>query len=82
MRKKIAKSQDFENLIFSTDVADSFIKISGGLVQLANIDPGPLDKHLAKLADTFEKVRVSNIPHFYNFEAIQKYSDYTKKSKG
>ncbi|XP_044757710.1 sorting nexin-6 isoform X1 [Coccinella septempunctata] len=39
------------------ELADSFIKISGALVQLANIDPGPLDKQLAKLADTFEKVR-------------------------
>ncbi|KAL3276892.1 hypothetical protein HHI36_012263 [Cryptolaemus montrouzieri] len=39
------------------ELADSFIKISGGLLQLANIDPGPLDKHLAKVSDTFEKVR-------------------------
>lgn len=41
------------------DVADSYIKISMGLVQLANIDPGPLDKFLFKVADTFEKARVS-----------------------
>lgn len=41
-----------------TEVADSYIKISAGLVQLANIDPGPLDKILFKVADTFEKARV------------------------
>ncbi|XP_017768793.1 PREDICTED: sorting nexin-6 isoform X2 [Nicrophorus vespilloides] len=39
------------------EVADSYIKISGGLVQLANIDPGPLDKYLMKVADGFEKAR-------------------------
>lgn len=39
------------------ELADSFIKISGSLLQLANIDPGPLDKHLAKFADSFEKIR-------------------------
>lgn len=42
------------------EVADSYIKISTGLVQLANIDPGPLDKFLFKVADTFEKARVSD----------------------
>ncbi|KAI4458171.1 sorting nexin family member [Holotrichia oblita] len=39
------------------EVADSYIKISGGLVQLANVDPGPLDKFLTKIADTFERAR-------------------------
>lgn len=46
-------------LFFFSEVADSYIKISAGLVQLANIDPGPLDKFLSKIADTFEKARVS-----------------------
>lgn len=41
------------------EVADSYIKISGGCVQMANIDPGPLDKFLMKVADSFEKARVS-----------------------
>ncbi|XP_065156344.1 sorting nexin-6 isoform X1 [Atheta coriaria] len=39
------------------EVADSYIKISGGCVQMANIDPGPLDKFLMKVADSFEKAR-------------------------
>ncbi|KAK9882788.1 hypothetical protein WA026_023206 [Henosepilachna vigintioctopunctata] len=39
------------------ELADGFIKISGSLLPLANVDPGPLDKHLAKMADTFEKIR-------------------------
>ncbi|GLV31610.1 Sorting nexin 6 [Carabus blaptoides fortunei] len=39
------------------EVADSYIKISSGLVQLATIDPGPLDKFLSKIAETFEKAR-------------------------
>jgi len=39
------------------EVADSYIKISGGLVQLANTDPSPLDKFLMKVADGFEKAR-------------------------
>lgn len=45
------------------EVADSYIKLSSGLVQLANIDPGPLDKFLFKVADTFEKARVSYFLH-------------------
>ncbi|XP_060524867.1 sorting nexin-6 isoform X2 [Cylas formicarius] len=39
------------------ELADSYIKISSGLVQLANSDTGDLDKFLAKLADIFEKAR-------------------------
>ncbi|KAJ8962247.1 hypothetical protein NQ318_018220 [Aromia moschata] len=39
------------------ELADSFIKISGGLLQLANSDNGHLDKFLSKVADTFEKAR-------------------------
>jgi hypothetical protein len=41
------------------ELADSYIKISGGILQLANNDPGPLDKFLAKVSDTFERARVS-----------------------
>lgn len=48
------------NLSFFTEVADSYIKISSGLVQLATVDPNPLDKFLTKVAETFEKARVSN----------------------
>ncbi|XP_022921044.1 sorting nexin-6 isoform X2 [Onthophagus taurus] len=39
------------------EVADSFIKISSRLIELANIDPGPLDKFMSKVADTFERAR-------------------------
>lgn len=42
------------------ELADSYIKISAGILQLANNDPGPLDKFLSKVADTFEKARVSS----------------------
>lgn len=42
-----------------SELADSFIKISGGLLQLANSDNGHLDKFLSRVADTFEKARVS-----------------------
>lgn len=41
------------------ELADSYIKISGGLLQLANSDNGRLDKFLSRVADTFEKDRVS-----------------------
>lgn len=41
------------------ELADSYIKISASVLQLANNDPGPLDKFLAKAADTFERARVS-----------------------
>nr|CAI5834280.1 unnamed protein product [Callosobruchus analis] len=39
------------------ELADSYIKISGGLLQLANSDDGHLDKFLAKVAEVFEKAR-------------------------
>ncbi|XP_049820875.1 sorting nexin-6 isoform X2 [Aethina tumida] len=39
------------------ELADSYIKISGGLVQLATSDNSPLNKYLAKVADVFEKAR-------------------------
>ncbi|VEN56953.1 unnamed protein product [Callosobruchus maculatus] len=39
------------------ELADSYIKISGGLLQLANSDDGHLDKFLAKVAEAFEKAR-------------------------
>lgn len=47
-------------MIFA-EVADSYIKISATLMQLANIDPGPLDKFLSKVSDTFERARVRTI---------------------
>lgn len=43
------------------ELADSYIKISGGLVQLAHNDNGRLDKYLSRVSDSFEKVRVSEI---------------------
>uniref|UniRef100_A0A1B6L960 Sorting nexin n=1 Tax=Graphocephala atropunctata TaxID=36148 RepID=A0A1B6L960_9HEMI len=39
------------------DVADSFIKISSGLVQLATTDHRDLEKFLTRVAETFEKAR-------------------------
>jgi sorting nexin-5/6/32 len=42
-----------------SDVADSYIKISSGLVQLSSIDNSDLEKFLAKVAETFEKACVS-----------------------
>uniref|UniRef100_A0A1B6CKE3 Sorting nexin n=2 Tax=Clastoptera arizonana TaxID=38151 RepID=A0A1B6CKE3_9HEMI len=39
------------------DVADSFIKISVGLIQLATTDHRDLEKFLTKVAETFEKAR-------------------------
>lgn len=47
------------NRTFFAELADSFIKISGGLVQLANSDNGLLDKYLSRVSDTFERARVS-----------------------
>ncbi|KAJ8678866.1 hypothetical protein QAD02_014653 [Eretmocerus hayati] len=39
------------------DVADSYIKISTNLLQLATTDTGKLEKLLTKIAETFEKLR-------------------------
>ncbi|XP_025832651.1 sorting nexin-6 [Agrilus planipennis] len=39
------------------EVADSYIKISSGILQLPNIDPGPLDRFFARIADYFERAR-------------------------
>lgn len=50
--------ETFIPLAFS-DVADSFIKISTGLVQLATSDHKDLDRYLYKVAETLEKLRVS-----------------------
>lgn len=41
------------------DVADSYIKISSNLIQLATTDAGKLERFLTKIAETFEKIRVS-----------------------
>ncbi|XP_057668778.1 sorting nexin-6 [Diorhabda carinulata] len=39
------------------ELADTYIKISSGLIELANSDNGKLDKYFAKVSDTFEKIR-------------------------
>lgn len=52
--------ENYQMVIFA-EVADSYIKISASLIQLANIDPGPLDKFLTKVADVFEKARVISL---------------------
>ncbi|XP_019765813.1 sorting nexin-6 isoform X1 [Dendroctonus ponderosae] len=39
------------------ELADSYIKISSGLLQLANSDNGHLDKFFARVSDIFEKTR-------------------------
>jgi sorting nexin-5/6/32 len=41
------------------EVADSYIKISSNLLQLATTDTGKLEKLLTKIAETFEKLRVN-----------------------
>lgn len=41
------------------DVADSYIKISTSLLQLATTDTGKLERFLTKIAETFEKLRVN-----------------------
>lgn len=44
---------------YFSEVADSYIKISSGLIQLATIDDRDLDKFLNKVAEALEKARVS-----------------------
>jgi hypothetical protein len=53
----VVETASFDPLI--SDVADSYIKISTGLVQLSTIDNSNLEKFLTKVAETFEKARVS-----------------------
>lgn len=51
-------------------MADSFIKISSGLVQLATTDHRDIEKFLTKVAETFEKARViifSSLISSFNF---------------
>lgn len=43
------------------DVADSYIKISTNLLQLATTDTGKLERFLTKIAETFEKLRVRTL---------------------
>ena len=43
----------------SADVADSYIKVSGGLTQLGTAECSELDRFLHVVSDIFEKVRVS-----------------------
>lgn len=64
---KEATSRADRQTIKHKDVADSFIKISTNLLQLATTDVGKLEKFLTKIAETFEKIRVRvklNIFHF------------------
>lgn len=42
-------------------VADSYIKLSTGLSQLGTIEGPRLEKFINKVADTFEKARVSDV---------------------
>lgn len=41
------------------EVADSHIKISSNLLQLATVEKPPMEKFLSKTGDVFEKIRVS-----------------------
>lgn len=52
------------------DVADSYIKISTNLLQLATTDNGKLERFLTKIAEMFEKLRVrffnlTNLIYFF-----------------
>lgn len=49
------------DFVVVAEVADSYIKLSSGLTQLANLDPSPLDKFLSKVSDYFEKARVATL---------------------
>jgi sorting nexin-5/6/32 len=40
------------------ELADSYIKVSSGLVQLSTLELGSMEKFSAKTAETFEKMRV------------------------
>lgn len=58
---KEATSRSDHQTIKHKDVADSYIKISTNLLQLATTDGGKLERFLTKIADTFEKLRVRNL---------------------
>lgn len=44
-------------VIVNSDVADTYIKISASLIQLATYDHSELEKFLVKVSDSFEKAR-------------------------
>jgi len=48
------------------DVADSYIKISTNLLQLATTDTGKLERFLTKIAETFEKLRVRTLLNVFS----------------
>lgn len=50
-----------------SDVADSFIKISVGLVQLATTDHRDLEKFLTKVSEMFERARVCSLYNIFLF---------------
>nr|CAD7454642.1 unnamed protein product [Timema tahoe] len=59
------------------DVADSYIKISSGLVQLSTIDNSDLEKFLTKVAETFEKARAEVAQQ----QACDKFEQMSDKAK-
>ncbi|XP_011300642.1 sorting nexin-6 isoform X3 [Fopius arisanus] len=54
---KEATSRSDRQTLKHKDVADSYIKISTNLLQLATTDSGKLERFLTKIAETFEKLR-------------------------
>lgn len=56
---KEATSRADRQTVKHKDMADSYIKISTNILQLATTDGGKLEKFLTKIAETFEKLRVS-----------------------
>ncbi|XP_014206876.1 sorting nexin-6 isoform X2 [Copidosoma floridanum] len=54
---KDATSRADRQTVKHKDVADSYIKVSAILLQLATTDTGKLEKLLTKISETFEKIR-------------------------
>ena len=46
-------------MFHDADVADSYIKISSCLLEMATVDANQLERFATKTADIFEKARVS-----------------------
>lgn len=58
------------NIIFLyyLEVADTYIKISISLMQLATTEHTDLEKFLTRIAETFEKLRVSKLANFFHIK--------------
>lgn len=64
LKEATVKADKMTNL--HGNVADSYIKISSELLQLATIDSNELEKFLTKVAEALEKARVSTYFPLYS----------------